>query len=49
MCDLADISPAKFGQVQNYITPADKYGTFTSRNDFVGVTVDARLPQQHQV
>jgi carboxypeptidase family protein/TonB-dependent receptor-like protein len=45
VCNLADISAAKFGQVQNYVTLADKYGKFTSRNDFFGVTIDARLPR----
>ncbi|HEY7169881.1 MAG TPA: TonB-dependent receptor [Vicinamibacterales bacterium] len=44
VCGLADVNPGKYGQVQNYITAADKYGTFSSRNDFVGATIDARLP-----
>jgi len=45
VCDLADINGPKFGQVQNLVTLSDKYGKFKSRNDFVGVTIDARLPR----
>jgi hypothetical protein len=45
VCNLADINGAKFGQVQNLVTLAEKYGTFSSRNDFIGVTIDARLPR----
>jgi outer membrane receptor protein involved in Fe transport len=45
VCDLADINGSKFGQVQNYVTLAEEYGTFSSRNDFIGVTIDARLPR----
>src|SRR4029079_12752391 len=44
VCGLADVNPGKYGQVQNYITSADKFGTFSSRSDFIGATVDARLP-----
>jgi hypothetical protein len=43
VCGLADITPAKFGQVQNLVAPASNYGTFTSYNDFFNVTLDARL------
>jgi hypothetical protein len=43
VCGLADVNPGKYGQNQNYITSSDKFGTFSSRNDFVGVTLDARL------
>ena len=45
VCNLADINGPKYGQVKNYVTLSEKYGTFTSRNDFVGVTIDARLPR----
>jgi len=44
VCNLADINPGKYGQVQNYITAASNFGTFHTRNDFVGITLDARLP-----
>jgi hypothetical protein len=44
VCQNADIIPSKYGQVQNYITQASNFGTFSSRNDFIGVTLDARLP-----
>ena len=43
VCGLADINPAKFGQVQNLVTLASNYGTFDSYNDFFNVTLDARL------
>jgi hypothetical protein len=43
VCGLADINPAKFGQVQNLVTLASNYGTYTSYNDFFNVTLDARL------
>jgi hypothetical protein len=42
VCGLADIKPEKFGQVQNLVTRASTYGTFTSYNDFFNVSVDAR-------
>jgi hypothetical protein len=45
VCNLADINPGKYGLVQNYVTLSDQFGTFSSRNDFIGVTVDARLPK----
>ncbi|MBM3771943.1 MAG: TonB-dependent receptor [Acidimicrobiia bacterium] len=45
VCDLADIKPEKFGQVENYVTLSDNFGRFISRNDFVGFTIDARLPK----
>jgi hypothetical protein len=45
VCDLADVKPAKFGQVENYVTLSDGFGKFISRNDFVGFTIDARLPK----
>jgi hypothetical protein len=45
VCGLADIRPGKFGQVQNYITLAENFGTFSSRNDFIGFTIDGRLPR----
>jgi hypothetical protein len=43
VCGLADIKPAKFGQVQNLVRPADDYGEFVSGNDFINVGIDARL------
>ena len=43
VCGLADINPAKFGQVQNLVTLASNYGMFDSYNDFFNVTLDARL------
>ena len=43
VCGLADINPAKFGQVQNLVSMASNYGTFTSSNDFFNVSLDARL------
>jgi len=43
VCGLADITPAKFGRVQNLVSLASNYGTFTSYNDFFNVSLDARL------
>jgi len=43
VCGLADVNPAKFGQVQNLVTLASNFGTFDSYNDFFNVTLDARL------
>jgi hypothetical protein len=43
VCGLYDITPAKFGQVSSVITQSDHYGTMTRVNDFVNVTVNARL------
>lgn len=45
LCGLADIKPGKFGQVQNYVTLSENFGTFSSNNHFIGVTIDARLPR----
>jgi hypothetical protein len=49
VCQNADVIPTKYGQVQNYITLVDPYGTFSSRNDFIGLTVDARLPKSIRI
>jgi Carboxypeptidase regulatory-like domain/TonB dependent receptor-like, beta-barrel len=44
VCGLADVKPAKYGQVHNLVRLTENYGTFDSRNDFFNVTIDARLP-----
>jgi hypothetical protein len=44
VCGLADIKPAKYGQVQNYVTESKNFGKFVSSNSFFNVAVDARLP-----
>jgi hypothetical protein len=44
VCGLADIKPAKYGLVQNYVTESKKFGTFKSSNDFFNINIDARLP-----
>jgi hypothetical protein len=49
VCQNADITPTKYGQVQNYVTLSDQYGAFSSRNDFIGLTVDARLPKSIRI
>jgi hypothetical protein len=43
VCGLADIKPAMFGRVQNLVSLASNYGTFSSYNDFFNVSLDARL------
>ena len=45
MCGLADVTPSKAGLVDNVIKLADPFGKFKSSNDFIGVTIDARLPR----
>lgn len=43
ICGLSDLKPEKFGQVQNVISNSSDFGDFKTANDFVNVTVDARL------
>ncbi|MGE3510261.1 MAG: TonB-dependent receptor, partial [Vicinamibacterales bacterium] len=43
VCNLADIKPEKFGQVQNVVQLAADYGDFITSNDFYNVAIDARL------
>jgi len=42
VCGLADVSPAKFGQVNNLVAPAANYGTQTQASNFFNVTLNAR-------
>lgn len=43
LCGLYDVSPGKFGQVQNLVTQADRFGTQTRVNDFFAVNVNSRF------
>ena len=43
-CGLYDISPEKFGQVEDIITKAELFGEAVYRNNFFNVTLDGRLP-----
>ncbi len=43
VCGLADISPAKFGQVNSIVKKAEDFGKQTRTNDFVNVTLNTRL------
>jgi hypothetical protein len=43
MCDLYDVRPAKFGQIDNYVTASDNFGTQTDHYNGVDFTIDARL------
>ncbi len=43
ICGLADVNPARFGQVSNVITQADNFGTLRRVNDFLNVALTARL------
>jgi len=43
---LYDVTPAKFGQVNNLVSLASTYGTMTEQADFLNVTVNARLPHE---
>jgi hypothetical protein len=44
VCDQYNITPTKFGQVDNLVRLSEQYGEFLSTNDFFNATVDARLP-----
>jgi hypothetical protein len=44
ICGLADIKPAKFGQVQNVVKPTADFGTDKRVNHFLGLGLTARLP-----
>jgi hypothetical protein len=46
VCGLANVRQEKFGQVNNLVAPAETYGQFVSTNDFLNVTLDARLPRR---
>jgi len=46
VCGLYNVTPTKFGQVQNLVTSRDKFGEFKSTNDFFNVTFNARLAHQ---
>ena len=43
VCGLADISPAKFGQVNSVVTQASHFGEQQQINDFFNVTLSTRL------
>ncbi len=43
VCNLADIKPEKFGQVENVVQLAENYGDFVTSNTFYNFAIDARL------
>jgi hypothetical protein len=43
VCGLYDVSPAKFGQVHNFVTKASNFGTQRRINDFVSFLFNARF------
>jgi hypothetical protein len=43
ICDLADVSPAKFGQVFTRISQSSLYGDQKQINDFFAITMNARF------
>ncbi len=43
VCGLADVSLAKFGQVNSAVTQASNFGKQQQRNDFFNVTINTRL------
>jgi hypothetical protein len=43
VCGLADISPAKFGQVETLVTSASEFGDQTRVNDFFTVSFNTRF------
>jgi hypothetical protein len=49
ICDLADVNPAKFGQVQNLVRRTSNYGELQLINDFFAVNFNGRLPRGARV
>ena len=43
VCGLADVSPTKFGQVENLVTQASQFGPQTKSSDFIGFTFNTRF------
>jgi hypothetical protein len=43
VCGMSDVSPTKFGQVQQVVQPTSTFGKNTRYNDFFSISVDARL------
>jgi hypothetical protein len=43
VCDLYDVTPAKFGQVNSVVTQSDHFGKMQRVNDFFNVQLNARL------
>ena len=49
VCGLADIKPAKFGQVTSLVTQTSHFGQQKRTNDFFGVSLEARLARGMRV
>ena len=49
VCGLADVKPAKFGQVTSLVTQTDHFGKQKRTNDFFGVSIEARLARGMRV
>jgi hypothetical protein len=49
VCGLYDINPAQFGRVSSVVTQADNFGKLQRVNDFINVTINARLARDLQV
>jgi hypothetical protein len=45
VCGLYDVAPARLGQVNNFVTFADKYGKQFEHYNGVDITTNARLPK----
>jgi hypothetical protein len=45
LCGLYDVTPSKFGAVQNLITQSSHFGQQTFVNSFLGFQMNARLPR----
>jgi hypothetical protein len=43
VCGLYDVSPSRFGQLNNLVTRATNYGGQSLINNFFGVTVNGRF------
>jgi hypothetical protein len=44
VCGLYDVNPDRFGQVSNLVTQASNFGEMKRINDFVALSLEARLP-----
>jgi hypothetical protein len=45
VCGFYNVRPDKFGQVNNLVSLTENFGEFDSHNDFLNVSLDARLPR----
>ena len=49
VCGLYDVTPSRFGLVENLVTKASHYGTQTQTSDFFSITLNTRLASGTQL